>query len=73
MPWITEADRRRFREAADAATRVVEELEELRDRATILNDLLVDERAERMNRNMLILAVLTGIFLPLNLLAGMWA
>ena len=51
----------------------MEELEELRDRATILNDLLVDERAERMNRNMLILAVLTGIFLPLNLLAGMWA
>lgn len=70
-PWMTEADRRRFREAADAAARVTEELEELRERAAILNDLMVDARAERMNRNMMILSVVAAVFLPLGLVAGL--
>lgn len=69
--WMNEGDRRNFREAADAAARVVEELEELRERASILNDLMADARAERMNRNMMILSVVAAIFLPLGLVAGM--
>ncbi len=70
-PWMADADRRQIREAADAAARVVEELEEARERAAVLNDLMADARAERMNRNMMILSVVAAIFLPLGLLAGM--
>ena len=71
MEWITEDDRLRLREAADQATRITEELEALRERCAIVNDGLVDKRAEEMNRNMMILSVVAAIFLPLGLISGM--
>lgn len=61
----------RLRETSDQVMRLVEELDSVRDRSAILNDQLVDKRAEEMNGNMLILSVVAAIFLPLGFLTGL--
>jgi len=71
VDWITEADRLRIREAGDEATRVAEDLEAIRERCAVVKDQLSDQRAEMMNRNMMILSVVAAIFLPLSLISGM--
>lgn len=71
VSWITPDDRLRIREAADQATRVNEELEAIRERCAIVKDQLTDQRAEEMNRNMMLLSIVAAIFLPLGLISGM--
>lgn len=71
LAWLTERERARLREATDRITRLAEELDAIRDRAAVVQDQLVERRAEAMNRNMLILAVVAAIFLPLGLLTGL--
>ncbi len=60
-----------LRETADQITRLVEELDAVRDRSAILNDQLADARAEEMNRAMLLLSVVAAIFLPLGFVTGL--
>jgi zinc transporter len=61
----------RMREIADAQTRIVEELDALRDRAVIAQEELIARSNERLNRNMYVLSVITGVFLPLGFLTGL--
>ncbi len=68
---LSARDRSRIREAADRVTRLGEELEAIRDRAQILHDELMDQRAEAMNKNTMLLSVVASIFLPLGLLTGL--
>lgn len=72
VDWISSDDRLRIREAADQATRVNEELEAVRERCAIVKDQLTDQRAEEMNRNMMVLSVVAAVFLPLGLISGMF-
>jgi zinc transporter len=71
LSWITAEDQLRLRDAADQATRVTEELDAVRERCAIVKDQLTDLRAEQMNKNMMILAVVSAVFLPLGLISGM--
>jgi zinc transporter len=71
LDWLAERDRSRLREAAERVTRLGEELDAIRDRAQVVHDQIMDERAEKMNRNMLILSVVTAVFLPLGLVTGL--
>jgi len=71
LSWITSDDQLRIRDAADQATRVTEELDAVRERCAIVKDQLTDIRAEQMNTNMMILAVVSAVFLPLGLISGM--
>lgn len=70
LKWLTEHDRCRIREAADRVTRMAEELDAIRDRAQVVNDQIMDKRAEVMNNQMLLLSIVAAIFLPLGLLTG---
>ena len=69
--WLDDRDRARIREAAERVTRLAEDLDALRDRAQVVQDQIMDRRAETMNRHMLILSVVAAIFLPLGLLTGL--
>ena len=60
-----------LREVADRVTRMTEEIDAARERAMVLQDQLADQRAEEMNRNMMILSVVAAIFLPLGFLTGL--
>lgn len=69
---LLEADvRSLLRETSDQITRLVEELDTVRDRSAILNDQLVDARAEEMNQAMLLLSVVAAVFLPLGFVTGL--
>ena len=60
-----------LRETADRIARLVEELDMIRERSSILNDQIVDARAEEMNAAMLLLSVVAAVFLPLGFLTGL--
>lgn len=71
-PWIGPKDRNRLRDAADRVTRFTEELDSIRERASLIRDQLVDRRAEQMNQSMLVLAVVTVVFAPLTFVSGLF-
>jgi len=71
LSWLNEQDRSRIREAADKTTRILEELEVVRERAGVVQDQIMEARAEKMNRYTLLLSVVAAIFLPLGLLTGL--
>lgn len=71
LPWLSEQDRSKLREATDRITRLAEELDAIRERAAVIQDQLVERRAAAMNKNMMVLAVVAAIFLPLGLLTGL--
>ncbi|MFY9238645.1 MAG: zinc transporter ZntB [Roseovarius sp.] len=71
VAWIGGLERARLREATERVTRLAEELDAIRDRAQVVHDHIMDSRAEAMNRQMLVLSVVTAIFLPLGLLTGL--
>ncbi len=52
-------------------TRLGEELDAIRDRAQVVHDQIMDNRAEIMNRQMLVLSVVAAVFLPLGLITGL--
>lgn len=60
-----------LRETSDAVTRMTEEIDAARERATILHEQIMDQRSEEMNRNMLILSTVAAVFLPLHYLVGL--
>ena len=61
-----------LREVADRVTRMTEDIDAARERAMVLQDQLTDQRAEEMNRNMMVLSVVAAIFLPLGFLTGLF-
>lgn len=63
--------RNSLRETSDAVMRMTEEIDAARERAMILHEQIMDQRSEDMNRNMLILATATAVFLPLHFLVGL--
>jgi len=71
LDWLSQHDRSRLREATERVTRLAEELDAIRDRAQVVHDMIMDVRAEIMNRQMLLLSVVAAIFLPLGLVTGL--
>lgn len=71
-PLFDHAVRIELRETADLVTRQTESIDAARERAMVLQDQLSDQRAEEMNRNMMILSVAAAIFLPLGFLTGLF-
>lgn len=69
--WLTDLQRAHVRECADRVTRYVEDLDELRDREVVLHEELAGRLAEQLNRNMYVLSLLAGLFLPLGFLTGL--
>ena len=71
ISWLTENSRAYLREATERVTRLTEALDAIRDRAEVVHDQIMDMRSEVQNRQMLVLAVVTAIFLPLSLITGL--
>ncbi len=70
-PWLHPDDRLHLQEAADRCARMAEELEAVRERSALAHEELTDLRAEQMNRQALVLAVVALVFLPLTFLTGL--
>ena len=71
LPWLTDLERARLREAADRLTRYVEDLDASRERAAVTQEELAGRLSEQMNRTMYVLSLVAAVFLPLGLLTGL--
>lgn len=69
--FLDENDRRHMREAREKLTRLVENLDEMRDSLAVLREELSGQLSDRLNRHMYILSILSAIFLPLGFLTGL--
>ena len=68
---LPQTARNAAREESDRITRVVEELDIVRERAAVIQEQLAARRADEMNRNMMIISVVSAVFLPLGFLTGL--
>ncbi|QPH52462.1 zinc transporter ZntB [Pontivivens ytuae] len=64
-------ERRLLIETGDRMQRHVEDLDMLRERAQVVKDELANALADRLNRNLYVLAVLSAVFLPLGFVTGL--
>jgi zinc transporter len=69
--WLKADDLPRIREALEQASRLIETLDAIRERAGLLHEEMTNRMAERTNRNMYVLTVVAAIFLPLGLITGL--
>jgi zinc transporter len=69
--WISELAKGHLREAADRLSRLCEELDMIRERCQVVQDHMLDIRAEAMNQQMLVLTVVAAFFLPISFLTGL--
>jgi len=68
---LSDADRLRLREVADAVTRHVEDLDAARERAAVVHEELASRLAEQLNQRMYVLSVVAALFLPLGFVTGL--
>lgn len=60
-----------LRETTDHLIRYIEDLESIRDRASVTQEELHNRLAEQMNNRMYVLSIVAAIFLPLGFLTGL--
>ncbi|MBO6519181.1 MAG: zinc transporter ZntB [Rhodospirillales bacterium] len=71
IPWMPQDHRLAFRESAEQVARIVEDMDAIRERASVIQDELTNRAAEHMNRNMYTLSVVAALMLPLGVITGM--
>ncbi len=69
--WLDSGHRLRLHEIIDQVTRYVENLDAGQEQAEVLHDQISDALTERMNRNMYLLSLMAGVFLPLDFITGL--
>lgn len=69
--WMSEMDKRHVHENANSLIRIVEDLDSLRDRATVAQEELVNAMSAQLNARMYVLSIITAIFLPLSFFTGL--
>ncbi|MDA0654325.1 MAG: zinc transporter ZntB [Proteobacteria bacterium] len=71
FPLLTTIHRTRLREINDRVVRFLEDLDAMRERASVIQDELANRSAEQMNRTMYVLTLVAAIMLPLGFLTGL--
>lgn len=72
LPWFSDGDRLLIREAGDRLQRLIEQLDAAREHASITQEDLAMRVTERLNKRLYLLAAITGLFLPLGFLTGLF-
>ncbi|RCX06609.1 zinc transporter ZntB [Marinomonas foliarum] len=72
LTWMTPDQTSQVHEAANDITRYVEGLESLRERCLLMQEEFANLQAEKMNARMYVLSILSGIFMPLGFLTGLF-
>lgn len=71
--WITPWAQRHFQENLDSITMMIEEIDEVRDRAQILHDELFHGLTEKLNKSMYSLSLVASIFIPLTFFTSIFS
>lgn len=69
--WFTRRSVSALTEAADRVIRYVESLDEIRERAMVIQDAIQNRNSEELNRRLYLLSVISAVCLPLGLLTGL--
>lgn len=69
---LNDADRLIVREAADRLQRLLEDLDMFRDHASIAQEEMDSRLSQQLNQRLYVLAIITGMFLPLGFLTGLF-
>jgi len=69
--WFHDLDRMRLREMYDRMVRLVEDLDAVRERATVIQEELVGRLSDQLNQRMYLLSITAALFLPLGFLTGL--
>lgn len=69
--WFAQQTLSGLNEAADRVIRYVESLDEIRERAMVIQDTIQNRSSEELNRRLYILSVISAICLPIGLLTGL--
>lgn len=72
VEWLDELDRVSLRHTVDQVTRIVEDLDALRERATITKDAIQQNMSDAMTKSMNWLSAVAFVFLPLGFLTGLF-
>lgn len=72
VAWFSDENRAYIREIADGTTRYVEDLDSLRERASVIQEELTTQLAERTNKTIYVLTIFSAILLPAALLTGLF-
>lgn len=72
VPFFDQMINRELEEEHLKLTRVIEDLDELRDKTAVLREELSGQLSDRLNGHMFLLSVLSAIFLPLGFLTGLF-
>lgn len=72
MPWLSAENRYQLRENANRMTRIIEDMDSLRERAMINMDEISNRVREQTQENMYMLSVLVAIFVPLTFVTGLF-
>ena len=70
--FLTREEQHSLRDTHDTLVRHLEDLDMIRDRALLLQEQMVEERAEAMNTRLFVLAVISAVFLPLGFITGLF-
>jgi zinc transporter len=71
ISWFNDVDRIRMREVTDKLIRYIEDLDSIRDRASVIQEELANRLSEQMNARMYVLSLVAALFLPLGFLTGL--
>lgn len=70
--FLSEEAKLRLREIQDTTTRLAEDLDLARERAVVIQEQIVEQRAEAMNQRLFVLAIISAVFLPLGFFTGLF-
>ncbi len=71
IPWLSPADKWYLQDNLERITRLIEELDSIRERSQIVQDEMTNALSARLNKNIFALSVITAIFMPLTFLSGL--
>lgn len=71
ISWMQNDERIHIREVTDSLIRYLEDLDSVRDRASVTQEELVNRISEQMNMRMYVLTIVAAIFMPLGFLTGL--
>lgn len=69
--WLDDRSRARIAEVGEDLSRIVDMLAAVRERAILVQENIMSEATERMNRTMYMLSMVATIFLPLGFFTGL--
>ena len=70
--WIDDWARRHFQENHEQISHIIEELDEARDRSQIVHESISSATADKLNKSMFKISLVTSIFMPLGYVAGLF-